>query len=98
MTSTVIVLAIGSCFPRRCDKTTPRSHPTTVILRSFADQLDRDIRQVHDDVQLLAEYRIVHLQDAGRVKQPFVPYEIVRIEVEISVSTAEDAESITSAE
>jgi predicted transcriptional regulator len=47
------------------------------------DRLGRDGRQVHDDVQLLSEYRIVHFEERGGAKRPFVPYETVRIEVEL---------------
>jgi predicted transcriptional regulator len=42
-------------------------------IRALADRLDRDVRQVHDDVQLLSEYRIVHFEERGGAKRPFVP-------------------------
>lgn len=34
----------------------------------LAARLDRDVRQVHDDVQLLSEYRIVHFTEEGGAK------------------------------
>lgn len=52
-------------------------------IRALADRLDRDVRQVHDDVQLLSEYRIVHFEERGGAKRSFVPSETVRIEVEL---------------
>ena len=50
-------------------------------IRALADRVDRDIRRVHDDVQLLSEYRIVHFEEHGGARRPFVPSETVRIEV-----------------
>lgn len=59
-------------------------------IRELADRLDRDVRQVHDDLQQLSEYRIVHFREDGNAKQPFVPYETVSIEVEL-VKTTDDS-------
>lgn len=53
-------------------------------IRTLADRLNRDIRQVHDDLQILSEYRIVHFREAGSAKQPHVPYDTVKIEVELT--------------
>lgn len=53
-------------------------------IRSLADELDRDVRQVHDDLQLLAEDGIVHFkQGQGNAKRPFIPYE--RVEVSMTI-------------
>lgn len=52
-------------------------------IRDLAARLGRDVRQVHDDVRLLAEYGIVRFTEDGRAKKPFVPYDTVRIEVEL---------------
>lgn len=62
-------------------------------IRDLADRLDRDIRQVHDDIQLLSEYRIVHLEESGGAKQPFVPYETIQIDIELSVASEQDTDS-----
>jgi hypothetical protein len=35
-----------------------------------------------------SEYRIVHFEARGGAKRPFVPYETVRIEVELGTPTA----------
>jgi predicted transcriptional regulator len=51
-------------------------------IRALADRLDRDVHDVHDDLHLLADYGIVQFRDRGRAKQPYVPYETVRLEVE----------------
>lgn len=50
-------------------------------IRALADRLGRDVRDVDADLRELAEYRIVHFQEAGR-ERPVVPYETVRVEVE----------------
>jgi predicted transcriptional regulator len=62
-------------------------------MRALAERLDRDIRQVHDDLQVLSEYRIVHFTEEGGAKKPFVPYDTVTIEVELSKSSGDTSES-----
>jgi len=41
-----------------------------------------DVRDVHDDLHLLAEYDIIHFEEDGRAKKPYVSYDTIRIEVE----------------
>lgn len=53
-------------------------------IRQLADQLDRNVSDVFDDVHLLEEYGILQLEEAGRAKQPVIPYDSIRIEVELS--------------
>jgi hypothetical protein len=65
----------------------------TVSIRDLADRLDRDVRQVHDDLQVLTEYRIVHFEENGSAKQPNIPYETISIEVELSKSVGNTSES-----
>jgi len=38
-------------------------------MRDLADPLERDVRQVHDDLQLLNEYRIVHFREEGESEE-----------------------------
>lgn len=66
-------------------------HPPESI-RGLADRLGRDVRDVHDDLHLLAEYGIVHFEEDGRAKKPYVPYETVRLEVEFGVPSDERTE------
>ncbi|WP_277542872.1 HVO_A0114 family putative DNA-binding protein [Haloarcula laminariae] len=66
-------------------------------MRDLADRLDRDVRQVHDDLQLLSEYRIIHFREEGGAKKPHIPYDTVKIEVELSKSLGDASESPTSA-
>ncbi|MGB9961570.1 transcriptional regulator [Halobacterium sp. MBLA0001] len=59
-------------------------------IRQLAERLDRDVKSVHDDLQVLADYDIVHFEQAGRAKRPFVPYDSIEVSLEISTSTSTD--------
>ena len=65
-------------------------------IRALAGHLDRDVRDVHDDVHLLAEYDVIHFEEDGRAKKPYVPYDTVRIEVEFGLPRGESSESAAS--
>jgi predicted transcriptional regulator len=62
-------------------------------IRAPADRLERDVHDVHDDLHLLAEYDIIHFEAAGRAKQPYVPYNTVRIEAEFGRPLSDGSES-----
>jgi len=66
-------------------------------IRDLAGRLDRDVHDVHSDLHLLAEYEIVHFEENGRAKRPYVPYDTVRIEVEFGPSRGDESESAVSA-
>ncbi|PSQ20495.1 transcriptional regulator [Halobacteriales archaeon QS_9_67_17] len=59
-------------------------------IRQLAERLDRDVKSVHDDLQVLAEYDVVHFEQAGRAKRPFVPYDSIEVSLEISTSNSAD--------
>jgi len=59
-------------------------------IRQLADRLDRDVKTVHNDLQILADYDIVHFEHAGRAKRPFVPYDSIEVSLEISTSNPTD--------
>ena len=65
-------------------------------IRALADRLDRDVHDVHDDLHLLAEYDVIHFEENGRAKKPYIPYDTVRIEVEFGLPRGEDSESAAS--
>jgi predicted transcriptional regulator len=52
-------------------------------IHDLADRLDRGVKETADDVNLLADYEIVYIEQDGRAKQPYVPYESVKIEIEV---------------
>jgi predicted transcriptional regulator len=83
--------------PRRLELVRSLMDAPAESMRDLADRLDRDVRQVHDDLQILSEYRIVHFREEGGAKKPFVPYATVKIEVELSKSFGDASESPTSA-
>ena len=60
-------------------------------IRQLAERLDRDVKSIHDDLQVLADYDIVHFEQAGRAKRPFVPYDTIEVSLEISTRPADDA-------
>jgi predicted transcriptional regulator len=62
-------------------------------IRALADRLERDVRQVHDDLEILSEYRIVHFHEEAGAKKPYVPYDTITIEVELSKSVSDSSES-----
>ena len=83
--------------PRRLDLVRSLMDEPAESIRALADRLDRDVRQVHDDLGILSEYRIVHFHEEGSAKKPHVPYETVKIEVELTRSPGETSESTESA-
>lgn len=83
--------------PRRLELVRSLMDAPAESMRDLAERLDRDVRQVHDDLQILNEYRIVHLREEDGAKKPFVPYNTVRIEVELGLPDGEEPESTASA-
>lgn len=83
--------------PRRLELVQSLMGAPAESMRGLADRLDRDVRQVHDDLQILGEYRIVHFREEGGAKKPYVPYDTVTIEVELTKSLDDTSESPASA-
>jgi predicted transcriptional regulator len=59
-------------------------------IRQLAERVDRDVKTIHDDLGVLGEYDIVHFEQAGRAKRPFVPYETIEVSLEISTPSGAD--------
>ncbi|WP_245998571.1 HVO_A0114 family putative DNA-binding protein [Halalkalicoccus subterraneus] len=59
-------------------------------IRQLADRLERDVKTIHNDLQILVEYDIVHFEQAGRAKRPFVPYDTIEVNLEISTPHSTD--------
>ena len=83
--------------PRRLELVRSLMDAPAESIRDLADRLDRDVRQVHDDLQVLTEYRIVQFTEEGGAKQPYIPYDTISIEVELSKSIGNASESPASA-
>ena len=52
-------------------------------IRALADRVGRDVKSVHGDLDVLADYEVVYFQQDGRAKRPVVPYERVAVVVEL---------------
>jgi len=53
-------------------------------IQALADTLDRNYADVHGDVQVLAEHHIVYFDTDGRAKRPVIPYDRVRVDIEVA--------------
>lgn len=58
-------------------------------MRELAENLERGLREVHDDVHLLESYGIVELEEEKGRKKPRIPYDRVRIEIDLPVLKSE---------
>ena len=63
------------------------SPPTSI--RDLADRLGRAVSDVHEDVHLLADYNIVYFEQDGRARAPYIPYERVKVEIDMLGSNVE---------
>jgi len=52
-------------------------------IRDLADKVDRGLREVHEDVHMFADKGIVELEEDGKAKKPRIPYDNIRIEVDL---------------
>jgi len=52
-------------------------------ISGLADRLDRNYSDVHGDVQVLADHHIVYFDSDGRTKRPVIPYNRVRVDIEV---------------
>lgn len=52
-------------------------------MSEVSEELGRGLREIHDDLHLLEEYEIVELRKEGRAKKPVVPYDRIKIEVDL---------------
>lgn len=55
-------------------------------IQALADRLGRNYPEIHEDVEILADYGIVYYREQGRAKAPYIPYK--RIEIEGTVAEA----------
>jgi len=59
-------------------------------ISAVADAVGRSYKNVHDDLETLAEYDIVEFDESakGRSKRPHIPYDNVRVELELGIMEA----------
>jgi predicted transcriptional regulator len=57
-------------------------------IRELARILDRGLREVHEDIEMLSSRGVVELVEDGRAKKPRIPYDSVHVEVDLPRRTA----------
>lgn len=62
-------------------RTLAREEPTSI--REAARLVDRDVRQVHDNLWKLGELGLVEFDRSGQSHRPFVTYERVELEIKL---------------
>jgi predicted transcriptional regulator len=63
-------------------RTISREEPASI--RETARMVDRDVRQVHDDLTRLAELNLLRFEPNGSAKRPIVWYDDIDIELPIA--------------
>lgn len=59
-------------------------------ISELAAQLDRNYADVHADVEVLANHHIVYFDTEGRRKRPVIPYNRVRLAVEVAADVTDN--------
>ncbi|ERJ07393.1 Helix-turn-helix domain protein [Halorhabdus tiamatea SARL4B] len=73
---------LGQVFtPRAIDLLQAIAEGEPVSIREAARLVDRDIKQVSENLERLKEYGVVELVDEGRAKRPVVPYDEIDIQL-----------------
>jgi len=52
-------------------------------ISDLTNRLGRNYSDVHSDVQVLADHHIVYFETDGRTKRPVIPYDRVRVDIEV---------------
>jgi len=60
-----------------------------VSITDLADQLDRNYSDVHSDVEVLANHHIVYFDTEGQRKRPVIPYDRIRLDVEVAADVTD---------
>ncbi|WP_157512811.1 hypothetical protein [Halapricum sp. CBA1109] len=58
-------------------------------ISDLADQLDRNYSDIHADVEVLANHHIVYFETEGQRKRPVIPYERIRLDVEVAADVTD---------
>jgi predicted transcriptional regulator len=62
-------------------RTVAREEPTSI--REAARLVERDVRQVHDNLWKLGELGLVEFDRSGQSHRPFVTYERIELEIDL---------------
>lgn len=58
-------------------------------ISDLAEQLDRNYSDIHADVEVLANHHIVYFETEGQRKRPVIPYERIRLDVEVAADVTD---------
>jgi predicted transcriptional regulator len=75
--------------PRAIDLLHAIAQEEPASIREAARLVDRDIKQVSENLERLADYDVVEFIEEGRAKRPVVPYD----EIDIQLPLRSDAET-----
>jgi len=75
--------------PRAIDLLQAIAQEEPASIRETARLVDRDIKQVSENLERLGEYDVVEFVDDGRAKRPVVPYD----EIDIQLPLRDDVEA-----
>ena len=76
--------------PRAIDLLQVIAQEEPASIREAARLVDRDIKQVSENLERLEEYEIVEFVDNGRAKQPIVGYDEIDIQLPLRQPTEKD--------
>jgi predicted transcriptional regulator len=60
-------------------------------MRATAELVDRDFKQVHDNLTELAALGLIRLEEDGRAKRPVVPYDDIDVHLDLEPRDAATA-------
>ena len=63
---------------------------TPESISALADRLNRNYADVHSDIGVLADHHIVYFETDGQSKRPVIPYDRVRVDIEVVGDTETD--------
>ena len=71
-------------------KTIMEKEPDSIT--ELTEILDRDMKEVHNDLKLLEENNIVFFEEEGRKKKPVIPYNDIKVDYSITNSLTNGTE------
>ncbi|WP_277543751.1 HVO_A0114 family putative DNA-binding protein [Haloarcula laminariae] len=77
--------------PRAIDLLQAIAQEEPASIREATRLVDRDIKQVSENLERLEEYGIVEFVDEGRAKRPVVPYDEIDIQLPLRETVERDA-------
>jgi predicted transcriptional regulator len=77
--------------PRAIDLLQVIAQDAPASIREAARLVDRDIKQVSENLERLEAYGVVEFSEEGRAKQPLVPYDEIDIQLPLREGVERDA-------